>query len=184
MTNKSKNSNLKFQTIYTIFLIVAGALARLIPHPPNFTPIGSIALFGGRELPKKFSFVIPIIALALSDIIIGFYDWKILASVYLSFIISVSLGQKLKRNFSALKLLYFSVSSSTIFFLLTNLAVWAFSPMYPHSLSGLGLCYWYALPFFRNELTATIFYATIIFGADEFIKIILRRKKYAGKISN
>lgn len=184
MTNKSKNPNLKFQTIYTIFLIVAGALARLIPHPPNFTPIASLALFGGRELPKKLSWFIPIATLALSDIVIGFYDWRILASVYLGFIISVFLGQKLKHTFSAKKLIYFSFLSSIIFFILTNFSVWAFSPMYEKNLPGLGMCFWYALPFFRNELTATIFYATIIFGANEFVKIILRRKCYAEKISN
>jgi len=27
-------------------LVLAAALARLLPHPPNFTPIGAVALFG------------------------------------------------------------------------------------------------------------------------------------------
>ena len=184
MSNKSKISNPKFNTAYTIFLIVAGALSRLIPHPPNFTPIASIALFGGRELPKKLSWFVPICALALSDIFIGFYDLKILASVYFSFLISVFLGRKLKQNFTLEKMLGLATLSSVIFFIITNFSVWAFSPMYAKTLEGLGLCYFYALPFFRNELTGTIFYATIIFGASEIIKIILRRKNYASKIAN
>lgn len=184
MSSKSKISNQKFHTTYTIFLIMAGALARLIPHPPNFTPIASIALFGGRELPKKFSWFVPICALALSDIVIGFYDLKILASVYLSFLISVLLGRKLKQNFRLEKMLGLATLSSIIFFIITNFSVWAFSPMYAKTLSGLGLCFYYALPFFRNELTGTFFYATIIFGASEIIKIMLERKGYVSEIAN
>ena len=52
--------------------ILAAAALRLLPHPPNFTPIGAMALFGGAYLGRRaLAFVAPLAALLLSDAVLG-----------------------------------------------------------------------------------------------------------------
>jgi hypothetical protein len=34
-------------------MILAAALSRLIPHPPNFSPVAALALFGGAAIASK-----------------------------------------------------------------------------------------------------------------------------------
>ncbi|MBC8101141.1 MAG: hypothetical protein H7Z41_00955, partial [Cytophagales bacterium] len=64
-------------------LIVLAALSRLLPHPPNFTPVAAMALFGAAMLPdKRLALLAPLAALLLSDLFLGFYGWEGMASVY------------------------------------------------------------------------------------------------------
>ena len=74
--------NPKFLTL--TLMILAAAFTRLIPHYPNFTAVGAIALFGGAYFSKKYlAFIVPIVALLISDLFLGFYSgmWV----VYFSF---------------------------------------------------------------------------------------------------
>ena len=68
----SKNKNL---IIISILLIILGFATRLLPHPANFAPITAIALFAGIYLPKRWAIILPLIAMFISDIFIGFYTW-------------------------------------------------------------------------------------------------------------
>ena len=56
------------------------------------------------------------------------------------------------------------LSSSLIFFAVTNFAVWAFSPMYPANATGLLKCYIAALPFLQNMLCGDLFWGIVLFG--------------------
>ncbi len=50
-------------------IIGLAALSRLLPHPPNVTPIAAMALFAGANLGnRKAAFLLPIAAMFLSDI--------------------------------------------------------------------------------------------------------------------
>ncbi len=72
-------------------MILAAAASRLLPHPPNFTPIAAIALFGGAQSPTKlWAFFVPLGGLVLSDLVFGFY--AITPVVYASFALIVWLG--------------------------------------------------------------------------------------------
>jgi len=54
--------------------IAAAAALRLVPHPPNFSPIDAMALFSGTYLARRWvAFAAPLAALLLSDLILGFY---------------------------------------------------------------------------------------------------------------
>jgi hypothetical protein len=156
-----KNDLLKLISITGLILL--GAISRFIPHPPNFTPISAMALFGGAKYNEKhFAFIIPLLVMFFSDLIIGFHT-EVFA-VYLCFIITVALGIRIRNNPKIYKIALAIILSSVIFFLLTNLSYWLFSGMYPHNLEGLIICYWNALPFFRNELFSAILYNLIFFG--------------------
>ena len=60
--------------LFAFGLILFAALSRILPHPPNMAPICAMALFGGVYLDKKFAFILPLIAMVISDYFIGFYS--------------------------------------------------------------------------------------------------------------
>ena len=132
-------------------MVIAAAFVRLIPHPPNFAPIAAIALFGGAYYSKKsFAYLIPISAMFLTDLILGFHStmW----AVYLSFVLIVALGMIMIKKKNVKNVILASVVSSVLFFVLTNFAVWLSGIMYPLNIAGLGACFTAAIPFFQNTL--------------------------------
>lgn len=159
-----------------VILIIIGIVFRFLPHPPNFTPIAAIALFGGVYFSRKLAFILPMAAMVISDIFIGFYEPKLMASVYGSFLLCVVLGFWLKKNKKWYTVLGGSISASIIFFVITNFAVWAFTFWYPHNFSGLIQCYLMALPFFKNTLLGDLSYVIILFGTYELAEAWVRKK--------
>lgn len=150
--------------IFVFLVVLVAAFSRLLPHLPNMTPVAAIALFGGSFINRKFlAFLLPVAALFISDLFLGFYPE--MYAVYISFIITVSIGKILNKKISAISIISASFASSVIFFIITNFAVWMSARFaYPASLAGLGLCYEAALPFFRNEVFGTVVYNTLFFG--------------------
>ena len=143
-------------------ILVAAAL-RLVPHPPNFTPIGAMALFSGAYLGRRIvAFAAPLGALLLSDLVLGFYHGQ--ATVYFSVALIVMLGMVALRRVSLLRVGTAAVASSILFFVITNFGMWLFSGFYPRTLIGLEACYVAAIPFFQNTLAGDLFYAALLFG--------------------
>ena len=150
-------------------MILAAAALRLLPHYPNFTPVAAMALLGGAYFSnKKTAFIVPFIAMFLSDAIIGFHStmW----AVYLSFAIMVVIGFQLREKKKVSNIFAASVSSSVLFFVITNFAVWMSGTMYPLNAAGLFESYVAAIPFFGYTLAGDLFYVGIFFGAFEFAK--------------
>ncbi|MDP3741441.1 MAG: hypothetical protein Q8R08_03920 [bacterium] len=168
------------------FLIATAAILRLLPHAPNFAPVTAIALFGGTYLKnKRLAFAIPLAAMLVSDIFIGFYSWPIMVSVYASFALSGLLGLWLRGHKDVGNTMAVTLASSIQFYLLTNFAVWAFGTMYPHNAWGLLSSYINALPFFRNTLYGDFFYVGLMFGLFELVKyFVVSRSKKALEVAN
>lgn len=146
-----------------IGMIMAAAVSRLLPHPPNLTPIAALALFGGAIFAdKRAAFLVPLLALFLTDIFLGFSG--LTAVVYGSFALIVCLGFWLHGRRSAGRIVAAALCGSMLFFILTNLGVWALTPLYPKTLSGLSECYVAALPFFQNTLAGDLLYSGLLFG--------------------
>ncbi|MFY9484086.1 MAG: DUF6580 family putative transport protein [Patescibacteria group bacterium] len=154
----------------TYLLIFLGLAARLLPHSANFTPVGAIGLFGGAQLPKRLALALPLIAVFISDLIIGFYTWQVMLSVYLGFLVYGLAGLWIRQDYSIKRMVAGTLGASVFFFLLTNAAVWAFTPLYPHTLTGLSESYLAALPFFRNSLLGDFFYTGAFFGVYELTR--------------
>lgn len=136
---------------FIIILIGIAILSRLIPHPPNFTPITAIALFSTIHFKNKIlTYLIPIIGLFISDLILGLSMVNLF--VYLSFIAITFIGFKFQKinNYSILL-------SSTTFFIVSNFGVWILG--YPKNIEGLILCYYMALPFFVYTIMGDLFYS-------------------------
>lgn len=164
-----------FQPI-ALLLTVLAAFARLLPHPPNFTPVGSAALFGGARLRGWQAYVVPLLAMVLTDPIRSWaegsssaYSWGSLV-VYGCFLISVSFGRIFLRNSnSPVRISAVALAGSVQFFLITNFAVWL-GPYYPHSTAGLIACYTAGIPFFGYTVLGDLFYCAILFGAYAWLK--------------
>ncbi len=159
----------------TILIIVAllavGVGGRLLPHLPNATPLIAIALVSSVYMGKRWSLILPVAALAISDILIGLYDWRIMLSVYGS-IALVGLLSWAGRKWKGVVPLFFTlVGSSLLFFLVTNAAVWAFSPWYEKTTAGLLYAYTLGLPFWRNMLAGDLVYSVLLFGIFEAARV-------------
>ena len=157
--------------LITLSAIVGlAALSRLLPHPPNVTPIAAIALFAGAHFcNRKAAFLLPIAAMFLSDLVIGFavYGGALLKSqpvVYFCMLMAGVIGRLIRNNGSALKIASATLGNAVMFYLVTNFAVWAWGALYPRTWSGLIACYTAAIPFFRNSLIGDITFVAVLFG--------------------
>jgi hypothetical protein len=154
---------LKPRLTLVIAMILAAAASRLLPHPPNMTSVTAIALFGGAALnDRRLAFLVPISALFLSDLVLGFHSQ--MAVVYGCFMLVVCIGLWLQSHRSWLTIAGAALASSILFFVLADFSVWALDNMYPKTLSGLLACYTAALPFLRNGIEGDLFYTLLLFG--------------------
>ena len=143
--------------------IVVAAALRLVPHPPNFTPVAAMALFGGAYLGRRWlAFAAPLGAMLLSDAIIGFHSY--MWATYLSIVLTVLLGWAALARITVIRVGAAAVASSVLFFGLTNFSVWLGSSVYPQTMAGLAACYAAAIPFFQNTLAGDLFYGGLLFG--------------------
>ena len=161
--------NTKVLLIASIIFLVS--LTRLVPHLPNFTPILALAIFGGAYLPNRIiALSIPILAMFLSDLIIGFHSQ--IYAVYVTIIVLSLLGNTIKtKNIKNLAITGFA--GSLIFFMITNFSVWLSDGLYPLTIDGLLQCYIMAIPFFHNTLISTLLFLGILFFGYTFAE-----KKY------
>ena len=157
---------------YPALLIALAALTRLMPHPANMTPITAIALFGAVALDRRWAFVVPIVAMVISDAILGFHST--MPWVYASFLAIVGLGFWVKRKTSVPKLMSATLAGSVIFFVVTNFGAWMSGMMmYPMTFGGLVECYVAAIPFFRNTLLGDLVFTGVVFGAFEIMRMTI-----------
>ena len=176
---------MKFSVV-AIILVVIAALSRILPHPPNVTPIAAMAIFGAAYLgSKKMAYLIPFLALYFSDLILNnflfrsFYPdatgiiWitKISFFVYLGFALTILISRYMLKNINAMNVVKATLIASLIFFLVSNLGVWLTMPNSTLSVAGLTTVYTAGLPYFLNSILGNIFFVAIFFGIAEFIRI-------------
>ena len=164
-----------------ISLILFASFSRIIPHMPNFTPIGAIALFGGAYLKNRYhAFLIPMISLWLSDLILNNFIFSFYSEFtwfypgflwqYISFILIIVIGHLFLKKLNFKNIFITTIFSSLLFFIITNFGVWISGSMYTLDFQGLISCYIMALPFFKGTLLGFMCYSTLLFGVLEFSK--------------
>ena len=151
-------------------IVVTAAAMRLLPHPPNFTPIAAMALFGGAHFASRRSaFAVPLAAMFMSDLALGLIRYgsavfSLMVFVYAGFAITVCLGHMIRHRITPLSVGGTALAGSLFFFFITNFGVWLRGSLYPPTLDGLIACYTAAIPFFRNTLAGDAFYTALLFG--------------------
>jgi len=157
-------NNIRFKVV--LGMILTAAVVRLLPHPPNFTPIGAMALFGAARFRDwRVGFLAPLAALTLSQFAIrSFYLFPV---IVLAFVMMSCIGLFLRHRRGVLPVSAAVISGSAIFFLVTNFAAWA-GGGYPRTPGGLMVCYAAGIPFFWNTLGGDALYVVILFGGLAF----------------
>ncbi|MDR7483370.1 MAG: DUF6580 family putative transport protein [Armatimonadota bacterium] len=144
-------------------LIAAAAASRLLPHPPNATPIAAMALFGGAHLAdRRLALLLPLAAMLASDLVLGLH--ALLPVVYGAFALIVWIGTRLAGRITPVRVAGATLAGSVLFFVVTNVGVWALGGLYPRTAAGLVAAYVAAVPFFRNMLLGDAAYALLLFG--------------------
>jgi len=143
-------------------LVVVGALVRLIPHPWNLAPVGGVSLFAGARLRGWQAYMVPILLMLVTDPFVGGFSLYATPFVYLSFLINVWVGQRLRYSESPIKIGAAAVFSSAQFFLLSDFGSWL--GFYAHTWNGLVACYVAAIPFYPRTLLSDLVTSGILFG--------------------
>lgn len=169
---------MKKKILISLLLILLAIVGRLLPHPWNATPMSAMALVAGAVLPWVWAMAVPILSLFISDFLFGWYEPGVMVAVYLSFTLVALTGLALK-NISPVRVLGASLTASTIFFLITNFAVWAFSVWYPKTAAGLMLSYTLGLPFFRNMVLGDLLYTGVAFALLAALRMAVSQNKLA-----
>jgi hypothetical protein len=154
-------------------LVAFDVLARILPHAPGFMPIAASALFAGTMLRRRaLALIVPLAAMLLSDIVLGFNDWQMTAVIYISVSLPALVAFAPKQFRAPGAFIPVALACSLIFFATTNFAVWAFSGMYTHDLNGLIQCYVLALPFLQNAIAGDLFWVVVLFGAAWLVRML------------
>ena len=159
----------RFETV--LFLIFFALISRLAPHPSNLTPLTAVALFSAAFIKRRsLAFLVPVAGFFASDMILNLvksdYNYGIINLImYLVIILIASTGLLLGRKVTIIRTALFSIAGSSIFFIITNFAVWFFWDMYPKTVSGLFSCYIAGIPFFRNMAAGDLIYTGLLFGS-------------------
>ena len=161
--------------IFPISLILILAFSRLIPHPPNFTPIIAVAIMSGYFFRNIYlSLGTVIISMILADIFIGFYENMF--SVYLSLLLITFIFFKISKKINFKNLIVYGFAGSLLFFIVSNFGVWASGSLgvydipYEKNIKGLVECYILAIPFFGNTFLSTLIFSYPVFLANHFYK--------------
>jgi len=169
------------QQFLAFFLVFAGVLFRLLPHPENFTPVTAAALFAGVALPAGLAIFVPLLVMVISDLVIG--PHPLFWLVWGCFFLTTLIGVRVRNEAQPGKIVLATVAGSTLFFVLTNLGVFLFQGMYPKNFSGLADCYILALPFFRNSLLGDLFFSFCFFGSFVLAKHFYSKAHSAQRLS-
>jgi hypothetical protein len=173
MFNQDQKMKSSFSYLVILAVLIAlGVAGRLLPHPPNFTPMAAIALFAGFIFIKRYMAVVAVIStmllcdyFAFGSLSTSWFGSKSMFVVYLALLFPIVFKNFLQKNLGVLRIFGAALASSSVFFLATNFAVWAFSPMYEKTLEGLVLCYTMAIPFFQNTVAGDLIWSGVIFGS-------------------
>ena len=159
---------------YLFFFGIILALSRIIPHPPNFTPILASAIMAPMLIKDRwFGIAIPIVAMFISDVIIGFYSYQF---VIYSSILAIALVPPMRKNYARLGII--AVGGSVWFFITTNFAEWMIWDYYPKTIEGLITCYTLAIPFFKNTLISTCLFTGLLTFSIKYLEVVNKKTSY------
>lgn len=174
-----------------VSLLLIAAVSRIIPHPYNFAPTAALLLFGAAYFKNRLLAIgLPLLSVFLGDLYLNhfvytasdlgnswFYEgW---AFVYATYVLTGLLAMPLLKKITAGRVVIGSLSSSLLFYLITNFTSWPGNPLYTQDVSGLIHCMAAGIPFLKNALPGNLIYAALLFGMAELGLHFLRKPAFA-----
>lgn len=143
-------------------LIVLGAVSRLLHLPPNIAAVTGVTLLAGFALRNIWlALLVPIGAMALADIVLGWYPGVL--ATYAGMAAGVFIARGLLPKLTVSRLVATTFLASLAFFVLSNFGTWA-EGWYGYTWDGLVACYLAAIPFWQNSLVADFISTALAFG--------------------
>lgn len=152
-------------------LILIGVCTRLVPHPPNVTPITALALYSGVYLDKRLAWVVPLGALLISDAFLGFYPT--VGYVYGSFLVIAALGVWLRNHLHVGRTAAATLLGSTFFYVVTCYGSWRHGGVIGDTFAENLII---SLPFYRNMLIGDLAYVGLFFGLHKMAHLCVSRR--------
>ena len=165
---------MKDKVFYLFIFGTILAFSRLIPHPPNFTPILATAIIAPLLIKDRLlGMAIPILAMFIGDVIIGFHPFQFVT--YFT-ILTIALVSPMRKNYAMLGIM--AVGASVWFFITTNFAVWFILDYYPKTFNGLVTSYTLAIPFFKNTLISTCLFTGLLTISIRYLEAVNNKTNY------
>lgn len=167
--DRDRQQNLQDLLVFAL-LIAIGVAGRWGQPEWCFTPMAATAIFAGLYFSRvAIAVLVPVAILAISDLLLPAYNSiPVMIATYAVMIVPVWFGRSQRGEqprWSAMsRWALFGLLPATLFYLVSNFAVWAFQSDYEKSLAGLAHCYWAAVPFYRWMLAGDVFYLTVLLG--------------------
>jgi len=147
--------------IIPITLLVLLIISRMLSDIPNFTPTISLIIFTGFYIQNRsLAILIIVISQLLSDLYIGYHSSMFF--VYTAFLLIAYLSPLIIKKLNVTSVLFASILSPSIFFIITNFGVWFTMGLYSFNISGLLNSYIAGIPFFKYSLMSTILFSLTI----------------------
>jgi len=171
---RNRISSVEWLTI--IALVALGVAGRVMPHAPNFTPVAACALFAGWLFRDRMhAMLVPLLTMAISDCFwLGLHDWRITIAIYAAVASPILMSRWLKERCGTLRITSCATGGAIVFYLTTNLAVWAFGGIYEFNLPGLISCYTAGLAFFKFTLAGDLMWSAGLFGTYALVTKLVR----------
>jgi hypothetical protein len=167
--NNNRHQNLQDLLVFAL-LIAIGVAGRWGQPEWCVTPTAAAAIFAGLYFSRiGIALMVPVTILAISDLLLPAYNSvPVMLATYAVMIAPVWFGRMQRGEHSRLstiaRWMLVGILPATLFYLVSNFAVWAFQSDYEKSLAGLAKCYWAAVPFYRWMLAGDVFYLAVLFG--------------------
>jgi len=167
----NQNRQQAIQDLLVFALLVAiGVAGRWLQPQWEVTPTAAAAVFAGAYFSRlSRALLVPISILAITDLLLPAYNSQVvMIATYAVMTAPVFLGRWMRGETRpgaiAWKAIACGLVPATIFYFVTNFAVWAFLSDYDKSFAGLVECYWAAVPFYRWMLAGDVFYLSVLLG--------------------
>ena len=171
--------------ITAFWLLLLGTFFRVIrvevaPEVlPNFSPLMASALCGALFLPGLIGLVMPVAALAISDVVLNLhYGAPLLSSQLLwtlpGYLVAVAIGWSLRGRAGLIPVLGGTLAASVFFYVVTNTGSWFGLTAYPQTFAGWVQALTVGLPgypptwtFFRNSLAGDLLFAALFVVVEQ-----------------
>jgi hypothetical protein len=153
-----------------VLLIGIGVVGRWAQPQWAFTPTAAVAVFAGLYFSRVgVALLVPLAVLAITDLKLPSHSGAAMMVItYGAMCLPVFLGRLVRGRHTgwdaAWRWAVCGLVPATLFYLVTNFAVWAFQSDYPKTWAGLVQCYWAAVPFYRWMAAGDVFYLAIVLG--------------------
>jgi hypothetical protein len=167
--NDNRNQTIRDFSVF-VLLVAIGVAGRWGQPEWCFTPTAAVAIFAGCYFARlSIAALVPIAILGISDLALASHDnLAVMLVTYAAMTVPVLFGRWLANSRGAgstvARLAICGLLPATLFWLLSNFAVWAFQSDYEKTWVGLVHCYAMAVPFFRWMIAGDVFYLAVLLG--------------------